>query len=221
MRLLSDKQALRSGVFLDKILADCWQETVDPGPYGFEDKPDWSKVLIGDRVYVLVQIRAKSFGAEFSFKQQCTGSGCRQLFEHALDLNDLPVKTLSDEDKTAFADGNRIIGTLPDGKSFAFRLNTGADEVRAVKAGNATNFLGVLKGRIYEIEGMNVQEKDRYFEDGELSLAYGALAEMDKHDCGVETKLAISCPDCREEMEIEIPFAQGFLTPPPRPAKKI
>lgn len=216
MRLLGDKQAVRSGVFIDKILSQCWQETIDNGPYEFKDKPDWSKVLVGDRMYAAIQVRIKSFGAAMSFKQQCTERRCRSRFEHSLDLNDLTVRTLSEEDKVAFANGNRLIGQLPDGRSFVFRLNIGVDEIRAIKQGGSIDPLGVMKARIYEIEGIDQKDPramNMFFEEEELSVAWEALAEMDRHDCGVETKVAIECPDCREEMDIEIPFGQGFFVP--------
>lgn len=216
MRLLGDKQAMRSGLFLDKILSACWEQTSDPGPYHFEgSKPDWSKVLIGDRVYALIQIRNRTWGSNFPFKIQCTNAGCRQRFDHTLDLNELPVKPIADEDKAAFSDGNRLTGHLPDGRAFEFRLLTGADEAKNIKqAGSMTDFLGVLKSRIYGIENLDDRGITSYFDESDLSVAYDVLAEMDRHDCGVETKIVVECPDCREALDIEIPFGQGFLTPP-------
>jgi hypothetical protein len=215
-RLLSDRQALRAGTFLDKLLSACWLATTDVGPYGFEAgaKPDWSKVLVGDRLYVLLRIRARSFGAKFAFKIQCTNGTCRQRFDHEVDVTELPMKSLSDDDKAAFSAGNRIAGVLPDGSGFTFRLLTGADESRMLRAGNnVTSFLGPLMARIYGIDGLDDQGKNRYFEQGDIGLAYGALTEMDSHDCGVETKFQVECPHCSEALDIEIPFGQGFLAP--------
>lgn len=101
MRLLGDKQAMRSGLFLDKIFDACWVETTSPGPYNFQGRPDWSKVLLGDRQYLLVQIRAKTFGPLFQFNVRCPNPDCKARFDHEMDLTELPIKTLSDEDAQA------------------------------------------------------------------------------------------------------------------------
>lgn len=214
MRTLGDKQAMRSGVLLDKILGECWLETHDPGPYALKnEKPDWSQVLMGDRMYILLQIRARTFGPKYVFKVQCPNDRCRIRFDYDLDLHELPIKALSDEDKEAFSNGNRLMGELPDGKKFIFKLLIGADEVKAAKASSNPNPLGVLKSRIYEIEDLTASQQNSYFDEGDLSLMYGAGLEMDAHDCGVETGITIDCPDCREVIEMEIPFGRGFLSP--------
>lgn len=222
MRLLSDKQAQRAGLMMDKILDDCWQETEDPGPYEssmrhvkVEDKvvqkPDWSKVLIGDRIYTLLQIRSKSFGPVFSFKVQCPNTSCRARFDYDLNLDEMTVKSLSAEDRTAFADGNRLLGALPDGRQFWFRLLTGADEAKLARA-NA-DYLSATKSRIYEIEGLSDQGKNQYFDDGDISNTYDVIAEMDRRDCGVDTDIESECPDCQEAIDIKIPFDRLLRNP--------
>ena len=45
-RILADRKLARSGAQLEQILAACWEETLDPGPYDFGEQPiDWGKVL--------------------------------------------------------------------------------------------------------------------------------------------------------------------------------
>ena len=54
-RILSDRKLAKSGGQVDKLLAACWEETLDPGPYDFgEADIDWGKVLQGDRFYALL-----------------------------------------------------------------------------------------------------------------------------------------------------------------------
>ncbi|MFH1919263.1 MAG: hypothetical protein ABIP48_05155, partial [Planctomycetota bacterium] len=58
-RVLTDRKLAKSGGQVDRLLAACWEETLDPGPYDFGDKDiDWDLVLQGDRFFVLLQLRA-------------------------------------------------------------------------------------------------------------------------------------------------------------------
>jgi hypothetical protein len=58
-RILTDRKLAKGGGQIDELLAACWEETTDPGPYDFGDKGiDWGVVLQGDRFYALLQVRA-------------------------------------------------------------------------------------------------------------------------------------------------------------------
>ena len=51
-RILADRQLMKSGGQMDRLLDACWEETVDAGPYDFaEGAVDWGKVLQGDRFF--------------------------------------------------------------------------------------------------------------------------------------------------------------------------
>jgi hypothetical protein len=53
-RVLADRRRAKSGGQVDELLAACWEETLDAGPYDLGDKPiDWGLVLQGDRFYAL------------------------------------------------------------------------------------------------------------------------------------------------------------------------
>src|SRR5713101_6246083 len=109
-KLLADRAAARAGSTFDKILGGCWLETTDAGIYDFAPggPVDWSKVLVGDRFYTLLQVRVLTYGAEYAFAVQCESPSCRERFDWELNLEALPVKRLSDEAKAAFRGGNRF-----------------------------------------------------------------------------------------------------------------
>src|ERR1041384_4744712 len=159
-KLLSDRTAARAGAMFEKILAGCWLSTSDPGIYELPEggAVDWSKVLVADRFYTLLQIRARTFGDEYAFSVQCQSQACRERFEWTLNLQELLVVPLSDAAKAAFKGGNRFETALPhDGRRVWFRLMTGADEVRAAsvfKAGRDGMLLTALALRIIEIENV-------------------------------------------------------------------
>src|SRR5512139_539341 len=111
-RIFADRKLAKSGGQLEQILAACWEETLDPGPYDFGDKIDWGKVLQGDRFYALLQIRTLSYGPEYAFGVTCENRSCRARIDWELKLTDLPVKQLSEESRAAFVAGNRFDAVL-------------------------------------------------------------------------------------------------------------
>ena len=77
-RILSDRKLAKSGGQVDELLAACWKETVDAGPYDFGEKDiDWGQVLQGDRFYALLRVRALTYGAEYAFAVSCQSEACR------------------------------------------------------------------------------------------------------------------------------------------------
>lgn len=59
-RGLADRKLAKSGGQVDELLAACWEETLDPGPYVLAEdaKLDLGKVLQGDRFFALLMVRA-------------------------------------------------------------------------------------------------------------------------------------------------------------------
>ncbi len=218
-KLLADRAAARAGSTFEKILAGCWLTTLDPGIYEVpEGGPlDWSKVLVADRFYTLLQVRALTFGDEYAFSVQCQSAGCRERFEWTLNLKELPVTPLSDAAKAAFKAGNRFETKLPrDGRKVWFRLMTGADEVRAasvLKAGRDGMLLTALALRIVEIENVPESEKRKFLDEMEMADAAALLDQFDEADGGVETSIEVECPSCLGVQEVQLPFERGFFLP--------
>jgi hypothetical protein len=218
-KLLADRAAARAGSTFEKILSGCWLSTTDSGVYDVPEGTalDWSKVLVADRFYTLLQIRALTFGDEYAFGVQCQSAGCRDRFEWTLNLKDLPVRPLTSEAKSAFEMGNRFETKLPhDGRKVWFRLMTGADEVRAasvLKAGRGDMLLTALALRIVEIEGVPDGEKRKFLDDMEMADAAALLDQFDEADGGVETTIEVECPACAGVQEVQLPFERGFFLP--------
>jgi len=218
-KLLSDRTAARAGATFEKILAGCWLSTTDPGIYDPPDggAVDWSKILVADRFYTLLQIRAQTFGDEYAFSVQCQSAVCRERFEWTLNLQELPVVPLSETAKATFKAGNRFETTLPhDGRKVWFRLMTGADEVRAAsvfKAGRDSTLLTALALRIVEIENVPDQEKRKFLDDMEMADATALLDQFDQADGGVETSIEVECPACLGVQDVQLPFERGFFLP--------
>ena len=222
--LLGDKRRQREGLLGNAMLRECWMSTADPGPYelGNDGKPDWDKVLVGDRTYVLTQIRCCMYGPKYSFKVPC--QECREPIQWDVDLLTLPVKPLAPEDLEVFRLGNKLRGELEDGRGFTFRLPIGVDETKAAKMGSVGSaFIPMLVSRIHSIDDMPENETlRRYFEAEEMATIFAFARAMDAHDCGIDTEVEVVCPrdSCGVVQTVNIPFGRGFLFPDGKTTKK-
>lgn len=215
-KLLTDQVAVKRGIYVDQILNACWTRTLDPGPYPESEKPDWSKVLNGDRFAALIQFRALTFGSDYTFKTPCTS--CGEPITITLDVSkELACKPLSAADRQCFISGNRFTVTFK-GKKIVFRLPIGEDEQKASRGSVDTMYLATLNSRIYEIEDVPVLEKLQFLEEAPLGDLMELQNMFDEHDCGVETDLlGIDCPSCGATQEsVKIPFGAAFLAPKKR-----
>jgi hypothetical protein len=214
--ILTDPNLRRTGGQIEALLKACWVEVLEPGPYVVGDAAlDWGQVLQCDRFHAFLRIRIATYGPNYSFAVAC--QSCRARIEWEFDLEELPVRKLSDESRAAFAAGNRFETTLPDaGKKVWFRLLTGDDERKLPqlrKASRERMLSSMLTYRVLEVEGIEAKEKRAFLEDLTMRDADHLVTEFDRVDGGVETNIQIECPDCYAVQEIELPFGPGFLLP--------
>jgi hypothetical protein len=217
-RILTDRKLAKNGSQIDELLKSCWEETLDAGPYDFGDKEiDWDKVLQGDRFFALLQIRATTYGPEYTFSVSCRREACRARIDWELSLNDLTVRALSDESRAAFLNGNRFETALPDSSNkIHFKLLTGADERKLpmLKKNAGDRMLSaMLAYRISEIDGIDDREKRKFLEELSMRDADFLMDEFDRVDCGVDTTIEVECPECFSTQEVELPFEKTFFMP--------
>jgi hypothetical protein len=217
-RVLGDRKLAKAGGQVDELLAACWEETLEAGPYDFGDKViDWGKVLQGDRFVALLKIRALTYGAKYAFSVPCQNDACRARIEWELDLNELPCRPLSEESRTAFTGGNRFETVLPDsGKRVWFRLLTGADERKLpqLRRGAGDRLLSaMLAFRVVEVEGVEARDRRKVIEELPMRDADFLVDEFDRVDCGVDTTVEIECPECFASQEVDLPFDRTFFMP--------
>lgn len=217
-RILADRKLARSGGQVDELLAACWEETLDAGPYDFDDKGiDWSAVLQGDRFFALLRIRALTYGPEYAFAVGCQNDACRARIEWELDLGDLPCRPLSEASCAAFLAGNRFETTLPGAtRKVWFRLLTGTDERKLPRLRrNAGERLlsAMLAFRVVDVEGVEPRDQRRFLEELSMRDADYLMDEFDRVDCGVDTTIEIECPECFATQDVDLPFDRTFLMP--------
>jgi hypothetical protein len=218
-RVLADKRLARDGGQIDALLAACWTETLEPGPYTCDASAPmpWGKVLQGDRFFALLQIRALTYGPEYAFSVPCQNRACGARIDWEFDLRELPVRALSDESRAAFVNGNRFETVLPGaGTRVGFRLLVGDDErrIQALRRGAADRPLSALLAfRLTDVAGIEPREHRRFVEDLSMRDADFLSREFDRVDCGVETTIEVECPECGSRQEVELPFDASFFLP--------
>ncbi len=217
--VLADRVQARKLMTFDRILDACWTHTEDAGPLGEvylngSGNPDWGKVLLADRWYVLVQIRIATYGTEYSFKHKC--HSCDESFEWSLDLvKDLKLDKFTPETLEQYLDGNRFASEFPNGTKFWFQLNNGENERVAAKRLKKKRDEAVtvsLSERIIEIDGCEKGKKAirAYLEEMELDDQYEIIDIMDETDAGYVTDIEVECADCGNEDLVRLPFVEGF-----------
>lgn len=212
-------KASKMASLFDKLLDTCWIETTNAGVYP-EFDGDWSRILIGDRLFTLLEIRKATYGAKYEFDIQCQMTQCRHKIQWEMSLDKLPVQPLSDESKDIFKAGNRFEAAIPsNGKKIWFRLITGADETNAAKPTTVDDddsggpLVEALLARVVEIEGVPVGGRRAFIEDLEMGDFNELIDVFDEADCGVETTFDVQCDECGRIQEVELPFDRDFLLP--------
>jgi hypothetical protein len=201
-----------------KLLRACWEETEDPGPYEFLDgRVDWDKVLLGDRMYAFMAIRIETHGPEYAFMVNCQERDCRRRIEWELNLDELPIRNLTEENKAIFINGNRFETTLPEAETrIVFRMLLGEDEVQLARLRQRSteiDLFDLIGFRVVEIEDVSPKDKRKFIDDLSVADADFMIDEFDRVDCGVNTAIDIECPVCGAVQEIELPFGSTFLMP--------
>jgi len=218
---LANQAAAKQGTSFESIFTGCWAATTDPGPYKFAgEKPEWGSVLVCDRFFTLMRIRAATYGERYEFQvNKCVG--CGERFAWELNLNELPVKALPEESITNFKDSNRFYAHLTDGRQVRFHLVTGTGEIANAqsKGRQLQRVTASLMGRIDEIEGVEPKDKFRFINDLDMGEAAILLEQFDAVDGGVETTLDIYCPHCATSQEVQLPLDRNFWVPIKRATK--
>lgn len=211
----------RMGV-TSKILTGCWEATHDSGPYMFDGDPVWDRVLQSDCDYALLQIRKATYGPRYMFAMVCTE--CRDRFEWDVNIDDLPTRRFSDEQREAFVTGNNTYSVALPGtdQKVTFTLPVHGDSRKAMKMrkGNRTELVTLaLRLRIKSIEGVETHQVRKFLNELSLPDARELIDLMDDFNCDVDTDIEVECPECDCIQEVGLPLGKAFWYPDTKTAK--
>lgn len=213
MTIAEDELLASSGgsalVRLSKLIANC---TKLPASF------DAEKLLIADRVFLLIAIRTHTFGPNYQIQFKCRH--CRHPNKRSVDvLSTLNEKPLADEIVEPFT------VTLPDaGVTIGLRFTRGFDEQEALKMAKAAEARGQaatpirdqLRQLIAEIDGEPVKNPMARIDlinrltAVDLAAIRGANA---KAEFGVDLTIYPDCERCEASNELDMPFDVDFFRP--------
>ncbi len=211
-KLLAGAKGNAGGV-LDAVLASCLPGL--PIPVG--------QLLMNDRFFILIMLRAMSYGEKYQFSITC--SECNTRFKHEVILpGDFPIRTLDEGQNEPFE------VSLPiNGKTVLFRLLRGDDEKAIQRFADQQYAKGKPEGdpsytyrlarHVVNIDGeeydlnRDMVKAVRFIESliGKDSLALRNA--IDDVDCGIDVSLEIQCPRCDFFIETSMPMTSEFFRP--------
>lgn len=223
--LANRKTRKRSADILGDMFRSTWLETLDVGRYTDPaivsvGKPiaDWSQVLMGDRAFLVYEIRRLTYGDDFYFAVPCRR--CREQIEWHLDLNELDVNGLSDEAASTMAEAGLdgvLRRTLPRTQAqVGFRLLRGSDQLaveRAAREGEGAMAEAGLLARLAHIEGATSPGDRRKFVQGLHLADLEYLREQwEEADIVVQDSIEVECESCGTIQEVTIPTDERFFS---------
>ena len=216
-QLFANRKLTRSGRVLSELLKSCWVETLDSGPYTFEDdtRIHWDTILSSDRTYLLLQIRVATYGKDYEFKVVC--DSCDRKYGWGVDLlkdiETVPVPQIGIEHVRT---GEPILIKFGDGQVAKCKLSTGEDEIflaTSVDKNQASILSNALARRIVELDGTNLFRQIREkVEDLEAAHADELWDATDEIEGGVNTSFHVECPSCGNTQQVILPFEAGFFS---------
>lgn len=214
--ILANRKQQRSGKAIASVLRACWTATDDPGPYnhGGDGDPDFTRVLVGDQYFIMLMIRAATYGPTYKFKIQCHEDSCRQTLYADLEIpEDLEIQNLPEESVARLRSGEPFETALEDGTAVKFRLAT-VDAIRKVhkqwgRAPDKRITISVA-GRVSEIEGVADNDLRTFIEDMELDELSKLIRKMDDADGGVQSEVEVECVHCGALQDVELPLGREF-----------
>jgi hypothetical protein len=191
------------------------------------------ELLTNDKYFILLVLRAQSYGSEYKFGVKC--GNCDKKFTHEVNLgftteeefagefeedNSFYVKTLSDDTEEPFT-----VKLPSSGDTIKFRLLRGRDEKQIQRFAENLAAKGRVEGDpsyIYRLSKHIVSIEDKeldsfavqaYVENmiGRDSIALRDAIEA--ADCGVDTTVKATCVFCDEQTEFALPMTAEFFRP--------
>lgn len=227
--ILASRKQQKKGTSITSLLASVWSDTGDLGPYtapfcefrkDSNEQPviDWNRVLLGDRTFVLLQLRRLSVGKDFYFRIPCRSPNCRRQIDCHVDLDQVKTTGLSEEAILKLSQGdNEFHRVLPFGeKSVAFKLLNGADESTVAKRpiDEDKQLSSSLLIRLTSMEeaSQSPGARRKFVEDMDADDAEWLQNEWEEADIHIETIVEIECEHCHRSQRIDLPFDADFFS---------
>ena len=244
-KLADDEDVSEAGLI--SVLNGCWTNTIDAGPYGYISTGNiqvpWRRVLKGDLIPALLNIRVGSFrdGKDYTFLARC--SACRKPFRWTIDITtELLARSrpLSEEGLAHLEQGGadlsmdlkvypeEDINGEPRIVPISYRLATLERDKDAEKwkkqqlrrkerRTKEEIIIDQLANQITRIDGKKLNHRERWTWVKELGSQeiYDLRNHFEAAECGIDTSITVKCERgiCEYEFDVDLPFGPSFLDP--------
>ena len=244
-KLADDEDVSEAGLIA--VLNGCWVNTISAGPYGYVStgtvNVPWRKVLKGDLIPALLNIRVGSFrdGKDYTFVTRCPVSQCKKPFKWTIDIvEELLGRTraLSEAGRTHLEQGGEDLsydlsvmpdmGGDPEIIPITYRLATLHRDKDAEKwkkqmlrrkerTSREDIIIDQLANQITSIGGQKLNHRERWKYVRELGAQeiYDLRDAFESAECGIDTEVTVRCESasCGYEFDVDLPFGPSFLDP--------
>ena len=188
---------------------------------------DHLKLILGDRLYLLLQLRSITYGRQYDYSYQC--DNCKKKSYDLVDLDSLQIKAPKDvEDPSKFDIKLPILGN-----TVSMRLLTGEDEekvqryvsqVAAKSRGQSTDteYIYRLARRIDAIDGgaVGIREAMEFVEKLKGADSLAIRDAIVDNDIGPDIEVSPTCKNCGFENDpFVLPLDVEFFRPRKRGTK--
>lgn len=192
------------------------------------------ELYIGDRVFLMLNIRAASYGANYTFQIQCPN--CRARWDHTMDLTkDLDIRDLSEDWQDPFelelpqsrdvvslrlfrGTDERAIITYVDRANKKVNLKTIGDPgytyrlaLHLVGMKSHSNPENNFDTDLCELPGSLFANAQAYIENLSAQDSSAVREEIDNRTPGVNLQMDVSCPKCAHDFELALPMSADFF----------
>ena len=208
---------IQSGsLIISSIFESCLKCPIDP-----------QDLILGDRMFILLQIRSVSYGRTYEYPFKC--EECQKKSYGALDLDSIPLRhPANDVQSSSFTIKLPILGN-----SLTLRLLTGRDEekiqryVKQITArtrgkGASVEYIYRLARRVEAIDGseVGIREAMEFVESLKGQDSLHLRDELVNHDVGPELEVSPDCQHCGfPNGPFAMPFEAEFFRPRRRSAR--
>ena len=232
-KILATQRLAQSGQSLDFLFKKCVK---------FPTKFDPLNLLAGDRIFLLYYLRGITHGNMYEFIVRCTNEDCAQTHTSEYDLNQLqktiikpkyelgeePFKVmlphmskLSNTDfwvKVRLLRGYDMQQMLTGRKVFKKIQNTARNVDKNFIANSEVDTDQTLEDNLNMLIIEAMGSKDKIKIKNLISRLHSSdtatIREFIKDSSpGIDTTIMVTCPNCNQEMRMELPITESFFRP--------
>lgn len=210
-KLFATTSSIDGNVVIDKIYANCIH---------LPKEITHQELVLGDRLFLLLQLRSISYGNLYSFAFKC--ESCNERTNHDLDIDKLELK-----EAQPGSTGRFTVIDLPICKeSVTLQLLTGVDEDKIRAYGKQVEqkthgdsgqaeFIYRLARRIVEIGGIKagIRECIDFAEKLRGLDSLKIRDAIDDNEVGPITKVEVDCKRCGWSNSVTMPLESEFFRP--------